>query len=69
MDFLFCLKNHRFLDGVPSYAHTTMQDAGHIHGGIAGPIDDEMLTGGKYQVRRREFWATAAYLRVLLNRQ
>ena len=46
-----------------------MQNSGDVYGGIADPIDDEMLSGGKDTVCRREFRMTVADLRVVLNRQ
>ena len=52
-----------------SYIHALMQNSGDVYSGIANPIDDEMLSGGKYPVCRREFGMTVADLGVVLDRQ
>jgi len=46
-----------------------MQDSGNVHGGGANPIDNQMPTGWKYPMRRREFGVSMADLRVLPDRQ
>ncbi|HEY8099049.1 MAG TPA: hypothetical protein VIE65_23550 [Methylobacter sp.] len=52
-----------------SYIHALMQNSGDVYSGIADPIDDEMLSGGKDTVCRREFRMAVPNLGVVLDRQ
>jgi len=52
-----------------SYIHALMQNSGDVYGGIADPIDDKVLSGGKYPVCCREFGMAVADLGVVLDRQ
>ena len=54
---------------MPLYVHAPMQDTGDVHGVVVGSKDDEMPTGWKYPVCRREFGVRVADLRVLPDRQ